>query len=334
MRAPEWLLSALDRVVDDRPSVLATIAAVEGSSPREAGAKMLVWADGQADTLGGGRLEYEVTARAHRLLDTPSDGHRVLERYVLGPELEQCCGGAVSVVLERIGYPDRGWLDVWHRALTDDTPLEVLTPLSPPGKKRLRRAAPDATAGAMMVGGALVETTERPVATVYLFGAGHVGTALAGLLSALRFRVIWIDGRPDAFGSKATGRGAFGSGSAVPDGVRALAAARPALEIGHAPKGTFAVVMTHDHGLDEAIVEAALLRDDLAFVGLIGSETKGFRIRNRLARKGLAEHRIARLTCPLGLAAVPGKRPAEVALSAAAQLLSLAQGMQERRAER
>ncbi|TAG24196.1 MAG: xanthine dehydrogenase accessory protein XdhC, partial [Rhodobacterales bacterium] len=73
------------------------IAGVEGSSPREVGAAMLVWQDGQSGTIGGGALEFEAAAKARGVL---AGGGRVVERVALGPSLGQCCGGAVVLWTE------------------------------------------------------------------------------------------------------------------------------------------------------------------------------------------------------------------------------------------
>ena len=81
------------------------IASVEGSSPREVGASMLVFADGQSGTIGGGALEFEAAARARAMLALSPGGERGpdaprVERIALGPSLGQCCGGAVVLWTE------------------------------------------------------------------------------------------------------------------------------------------------------------------------------------------------------------------------------------------
>ena len=73
------------------------VAGVEGSAPREVGAAMLVWEDGQSGTIGGGALEWQAVLRARELL--AGGGVRV-DRAALGPSLGQCCGGAVTLVSE------------------------------------------------------------------------------------------------------------------------------------------------------------------------------------------------------------------------------------------
>lgn len=94
-------LDALTRAVHRHGRVTrVVIAEVAGSSPREIGAAMLVWGDetapGQSGTIGGGALEH-AAARAARA-QRPA---RVLSRHALGPNLGQCCGGAVTLLSER-----------------------------------------------------------------------------------------------------------------------------------------------------------------------------------------------------------------------------------------
>jgi xanthine dehydrogenase accessory factor len=79
------------------PVARVVVAAVDGSTPREAGAAMLVWADGQSGTIGGGALEFAAADRARKAL---AEGRDRLDREPLGPALGQCCGGAVTLLTE------------------------------------------------------------------------------------------------------------------------------------------------------------------------------------------------------------------------------------------
>jgi xanthine dehydrogenase accessory factor len=89
------------------------------------------------------------------------------------------------------------------------------------------------------------------------------------------------------------------------------------------------LVMTHSHALDLEIVARALQRSDACFVGLIGSETKAARFRSRLKARGIDA---SRLVSPIGLFKA-GKHPAEVAVSAVAQLLAIATRAEHRLAQ-
>ena len=157
----------------------------------------------------------------------------------------------------------------------------------------------------------LFEPVLPPPFHVALFGAGHVGKALVKLLADLPCRVTWIDSRAEAFPAEMPANAAVELTDLPEDEVAALA------------HESYVLVMTHSHALDLRIVERALRRPDLRYVGLIGSETKRARFVKRLALRGLAPDEIARLTCPIGIEGIAGKRPAEIAIAVAAQLLQL-----------
>lgn len=151
---------------------------------------------------------------------------------------------------------------------------------------------------------------------VALFGAGHVGRELARILARLPCETLWIDSRP----------GVFPSAAELP-GPRRVAAEHPADEVPDLPSGAHLAVMTHSHELDFAVCAAALARDDLGSVGVIGSRGKGANFRARLRRRGIDP---GRLRCPLGGAGgtdgktgAGGKHPAAVAAGIAAELAGL-----------
>jgi xanthine dehydrogenase accessory factor len=138
---------------------------------------------------------------------------------------------------------------------------------------------------------------------VVLFGAGHVGKEIARILERLPCRLTWVDPRPEAFPPSAN--------------AKVVIEEEPAWMVAEAPPGAYYLVMTHSHALDLEIVERVLKRNDVAFLGLIGSETKAAKFRLRLRRKNVSTQK---LVCPIGLFKA-GKHPAEVAVSAVAQLL-------------
>ena len=92
-----------------RPAVLVTVLSTEGSSPREAGAKLVVTADGSSGTVGGGRLEQAAVEEGRAVLAGLAEGRRpagpILREFSLGPSLGQCCGGAVKLLLELVAPP-------------------------------------------------------------------------------------------------------------------------------------------------------------------------------------------------------------------------------------
>lgn len=154
-----------------------------------------------------------------------------------------------------------------------------------------------------------------PLMHLQMHGGGHVGRAIATLLATLDVHCDWIDERDDAFEPTTT------LGTPWPDNVRRRVADGAEAEVAAAPPGAFFLVLTHDHALDFRIVESALRRDDAGFVGMIGSKSKRERFRHRLAQRGMADERVARMQCPVGLAGIAGKQPEVIALAVVAQLL-------------
>src|SRR5688500_8055335 len=157
-----------------------------------------------------------------------------------------------------------------------------------------------------------VEDSMEPLFHVVLFGAGHVGKEVARILERLPCRLTWVDPRPDQFPSQTT--------------ARVVIEDEPIFAVDEAPPGAFYLVMTHSHALDLEIVARALQRTDARFVGLIGSQTKAAKFRSRLKQKGLSDQELRRLVSPIGLFK-GGKHPAEVAVSAVAQILERRQAL-------
>ena len=89
------------------PAVLVTVAATQGSVPREAGAWMAVFADVVLGTIGGGHLEYQAIAHARDVVLAGKGSHGAMPlRFALGPSLGQCCGGVVHLQFELVSAAD------------------------------------------------------------------------------------------------------------------------------------------------------------------------------------------------------------------------------------
>jgi xanthine dehydrogenase accessory factor len=159
----------------------------------------------------------------------------------------------------------------------------------------------------------------QPRFHLMLYGAGHVGRAIAAVLEAVPCTVDWIDEREGEFALAMVARG----GRPWPAHIRIRCADAVEAEVSHAPPGAFHLVLTHSHALDLAICEAVLRRGDFGFLGLIGSRTKRARFARRLGERGIAAHRIARLTSPIGIDGIRGKEPGVIAVATVAQLLRL-----------
>lgn len=309
MRA--WLPPLADELARGGAALLVHVAAVKGSAPREVGAQMLVTERALFGTIGGGELERAATQQARELL---ASGGAALRRYSLGPDLNQCCGGSVTLAFEPFASADLAWLRKLMRAAEGPTPIVRTLSLAASGA--LHRDWAEAHPGGLSYEAELAadrftlrERMNPPTPALWLFGAGHVGTAAALALRPLGFAITWIDGRAGQFPDPP-----------VP-GVRTLALAMPELIVDEAPSGAHFVVMTHSHALDEAICEAVLRRGDFSYLGLIGSATKRARFRRRLGQAGTARDMLDRMVCPIGLPELTSKDPAVIAVSLAADLM-------------
>lgn len=157
-----------------------------------------------------------------------------------------------------------------------------------------------------------------PLLRLQLYGAGHVGRAIARLLATLDVEVDWIDEREAEFPPMQEG------GAPWPAHIRRHCVDAVEAEVRVAPPRSHYLVLTHSHDLDLRIAEAILRRGDFAFFGLIGSKTKRARFVHRLEARGIAPELVARMTCPIGVEGVTGKSPEIVAVAAVAQLLQTA----------
>lgn len=160
---------------------------------------------------------------------------------------------------------------------------------------------------------------EPPRFHLQLYGAGHVGRAIARLLADLPASVDWIDERDGEFPTSL-------GPAAWPAHIRPVCVDAVEAEVARARPGDRYLVLTHRHDLDLRITEAILRRGDFGFLGLIGSRTKKQRFVHHFASRGIAPDLLARLTCPIGLPGIDGKAPEVVALAAVAQLMMGASG--------
>jgi xanthine dehydrogenase accessory factor len=247
-----WINALAELQQRGEPSVLVTIIEERGSTPRNAGSKMVVTAERIYETIGGGHLEFKAMAIAREMLASGSRDTR-LERFSLGASLGQCCGGATVL---------------------------------------------------------LFEPMDQPQAQIALFGAGHVGRALAPLLASLPCKVRWIDSRESEFPEQ------------VPAGVEKVVNDEVVDEVDALPSGSYFIVMTHNHQLDLELTAAILKRNDFAYFGLIGSRTKRVQFEHRLRERGFASETVQRMRCPMGLAEVKGKLPVEIAISIAGEIIA------------
>jgi xanthine dehydrogenase accessory factor len=315
-----WWNRALEFAARGEAAALVTVCSVSGSAPREPGTRMLVWAGGQAGTVGGGNLEFTVVDQARKLL---ASGHpHRFQSYPLGPLLGQCCGGRVGVLTERIDAASIVWLSEIAAAEAAGRTYMIHTTLVDSGIVRRVGAARDAsdlTGDSVRLrdrDGHPVDTGKRvdPAGLIIvervdarpcllMFGAGHVGKALAPIVATLPFRMQWFDNRPE-FG---------GPGVVITDDLIARAEAAPA--------DALFLIFTQSHAVDYDLTRAVLRRGDFLYCGLIGSITKRTRFERRLIEDGVSPAMLRRLVCPIGRVGLASKDPAVLAVGIATELL-------------
>jgi xanthine dehydrogenase accessory factor len=233
--------------------------------------------------------------------------------------LGQCCGGHVRLLLETLDRDSLTWLAPAEAARAGGKAFHLTASFH--GGVMLRSAegaapptAPDGPRIPLSDVRILSEMFTPAQPRLAMFGAGHIGQAVARAFVPLPFEVDWLasreDLRPEA------------------DGTQASILSEDELEacIAGAPAQTLFAIFTHSHELDYRLTRAVLARGDFRYLGLIGSRTKRARFESRLQADGFGEADLARLTCPLGVRTLKSKAPAVIAVSLAAELLQLTEG--------
>lgn len=144
---------------------------------------------------------------------------------------------------------------------------------------------------------------------IYLFGAGHVGNALARAFSLLPVRTILVDPRESEL-------------EAAAEGVETRHLAMPESVVRDAPDGSAFLILTHDHALDFIILKEVLAKPGAAYAGMIGSKSKRATFTHWFKREGGAEATLERLVCPMGGSSVKDKRPEVIAALTVAEVMT------------
>ncbi len=305
-----WLTEAQASARRGEALAMVTVVGAQGSTPREIGARMLVWPDRFTGTIGGGSLERQGLDQARRLLSQAERRH-ALQDYPLGPLLGQCCGGHVRLLVERVDAESLPWLEP---AAAATAPFALTARFEDGGMTRAIEAevsSSDSPRIPIPEVRCVSELIRPTLPRLVMFGAGHVGQAVARAFAPLPFHLDWLasreDLRPEASGTRAT----------------ILAEDELVEAVEAAPADTLFAIFTHSHDLDYRLTRAVLARGDFGYLGLIGSRTKRARFESRLRADGVADAELARLTCPIGIAELKSKAPAVIAVALAAELLKL-----------
>ena len=331
------LLDALD---SGRGAVLCGIVASRGSTPRGAGAKMLILEDGASlGTIGGGAVEFRAAGLARELLakkQSRFQDYRLSAGEIA--DIGMICGGDVRVYFQYfdpqdstarrvlaeipalLDAPAPSWLvtaisgDAWSMGVYDrekglrglELPMERIAPLL--------RSRGTLDEGAPVL---YVEPLAR-AGTVYLFGAGHVARELAHILAMTGFRVEVWDER-----AHAVDRAYFPEAAGLHCGPFSTALANLPPVAGE----DYVVIMTPGHQADYEVL-TQVLRTPAKYIGCIGSKKKVAAAREKLLAEGFSPEEIRRIHAPIGLP-IGGETPGEVAVSVAAQMIACRSGRLE-----
>ena len=317
----QWLSDLALQLELGQTQVLVTVVHTQGSTPRDTGARMWVGADFVVDTIGGGHLEWKAMADARQMLEQPGV-QRKIERYPLGPGLGQCCGGVVWLLFEPLGHDDASWCTQIAATLEQGGHVVRTVAVSPPPADDSPPRVPSPVTLQHMGHGALPESITHldkdaatvtdvwtaPTAHVVVCGAGHIGNAIVKVLVNLPVQVIWLDPRDNCWPSS------------VPPNVRVVQG--DADDVSDMPENAYWLILTHNHALDLAIIDAVFRKKTFSFLGLIGSKSKKARFVTQLSRRHTPEL-VQQICCPIGVVQTSSKLPSVIAVSIVAQLLNL-----------
>lgn len=286
-------------------TVLCTIIADSGSTPRGRGAQMLVGDAGLlSGTIGGGAVEGGAIALGQTLLrERRSAIHEYKLRHNDGEDIGMVCGGDVTVHLQFIAAGDPVWKElagsVLHRiALRQPGALVLALDGGAPALRDVPETDSAHIALPLPIG-------ERAI----LFGAGHCSLALCPLLTTVGFRVTVVDDRPELVTKER-----FPTADAVI--CCDLDRVTETVPIG---EEDYVVVMTNGHSHDFAVQEQ-VLRGKYAYIGVIGSRAKTASVNARLREAGISEAAIASVHTPIGTA-IKAVTPEEIAVSIAGEMI-------------
>jgi len=314
------VLSALEA---GRAVALATVVDTGGSTPRHPGARMAIADDGATwGTIGGGRIELEVTAAGREVAAGGAARH---VKHHLVRDLAMCCGGKMDVLVAPVAA-SAGALRAAVTASKARSPVLLDTPLDGGPLRATASAAEDARAWRRpRIDGDVLREAIGLRARVVVFGAGHVGRAIGELAHRCELEVVMCDDGDT---------GALAAATPWADRVvESFEVADVAAALGGLGAGDRLLIVTRDHAVDQRILErlvggdiAGCAVDDLDFVGMIGSRGKVGRFAHRLEARGLlageGAARWARVRAPVGLD-VGAETPEEIAVAVVAQLIAL-----------
>ena len=312
--------------------VLVSVVEASGSTPRGAGAMLAVFSDGtSAGSIGGGTVEYEAARMARELLAS-GDERQAHFRFVHGDaaSLGMVCGGDVTLQFQRLTAEDKQTLAVLQtlaKSVQRNENLWLVRRLE--GERVTAMGLADGQGFRFLDHAPSAELLQSkavyrdgwlaiPVARagrLYIFGGGHVSQALVRAASAVGFRSVVFDDRPE-----------FASPALFPQAEEILCGSF--CEVGKYVTLTaddYVVVMTRGHQADYEVL-TQVLRSGAKYIGCIGSKKKLALCRAQLLEAGFVAEEYETLHAPIGLA-IGAETPAEIAVSVTAELIAVRAGV-------
>lgn len=325
-------------------AALATIIRTTGSTPRGAGAQMVVYPDGRTvGTIGGGCGEAEVKRAALMSLDIGNPClYRVSLDSVVAAEAGMVCGGNMDVFIEpvRDATPFQQLASYWQR----EEPVVSLTvvrsnkeeiigqrsfidlegrgdwqgPFLPAQiKEQARRGEYQLVDLSWPEGGGEVEVFVHPVlpvAKLLVLGAGYVGQAVARLAGELDFRTTVVDDRVE-----------FANRHNLPTADEIICDSFPrVLSRYRLTANTYVVIVTRGHRSDEECLKL-VINSPGAYIGMIGSRRKIKLLFENLVEQGISREVLKTVHSPIGLD-IGAETPAEIAISILAEIIQVRRG--------
>ena len=326
------LFRTLRQRLEKESAVLVMVVASNGSTPRGAGAVMIVTAEGRiSGTIGGGKVEYECEQKAREILrsGTSQTEHFLLHKNNIS-DLGMICGGNVDIYFHYIAAGDQDMLtitDTIEKHFRDDECFWLIHDITPGSQGKLAVYGVQSGLTGMEISPEVfrqlqyaplqiqadghtyyTENLLRPD-KVYIFGGGHVSQALVPVLTAVDFSCVILEDRPE-FCEKELFPGAYQTRRIDNNHI---------LDFVQITDQDYVLIMTRGHRDDQTILAQALLTP-AQYIGVIGSRAKSATVFANLREKGYADEDFARVHSPVGLP-ILAETPAEIAVSIAAQLI-------------
>jgi len=318
---------------EGRDLVLVTVIASSGSTPRGAGARMLIADSGRVcGTIGGGAVEYRSEHIAAQVLkDKRSGEHDFTLTKDDVQNLGMICGGAVNVFFRYISANDAETIAVAEKAeelFARGDDLWLLSDIGNGGSLGLYcpqngfmgidapqwlSAKLSRHPGRLIQDGRDIYAEQiNSSGRVYIFGCGHVAQELVPVLSHVGFRCVALDDRPE-----------FAKPELFPTAEEVML-----IDFEHisdyitVTQEDYACVMTRGHAFD-AVVQAQMLKTPACYIGVIGSAAKKAGVYAKLKEEyGFADEEFERIKSPIGLD-IKAETPAEIAISIAGEMIEL-----------